>query len=448
MKKRLITILLAATMAISACTPKQTDAPVTQEEIDQAESMDEVGDAEDESAPETENALKTENISEEDSGIEEESVAEEENTAKVETFTEKSTDQVSFLLNIAGLRPEEVWSLDENKVYFGQFEGHPIAYRVLPVSTDTQTIDSGEDCLLLDCDAVLLTKEYDADGKKNDGQIHRQNEWKGSDLEAWLNGNDFLENSSVFSDVERAAVATTSLAECRQAYSAGRWTYEDFGATDRVFLLSAAEAKQLYVDDAARAKTGSNPSWWIRSAFAEAGQGAGAVHEDGHICNNSVNNFSNGICPAFNVSLSSILFVSAIRTDENSTSGEWKMTLLDESKTVQITDGQTVARTDSEADTVITVPYTCAGSDITQISVMITDQAYADDGAQILFYGALQEVEINNTTGTGIFTLPPDLKNQTCGRDYYVYLIAEAVNGDQRTDYAGEPYAITVPKAE
>lgn len=424
MKKRLITLLLAATMVISACTPKQTDAPITQEEIDAVESMDAVGYTEDESAPETENALGT------------------------ETFTEKSTDQVSFLLNIAELRPEDVWCLGDNKVYFGQFEGRPIAYRVLPVSTDTQTIDSGEDCLLLDCDSVLLTKEYDADNKKNEGQVHRQNEWKGSDLEAWLNGTDFLENSSVFSDVERAAVATTSLAECRQVYSAGRWTYEDFGATDRVFLLSAAEAKQLYVDDAARAKTGSNPSWWIRSAFAEAGQGAGAVHEDGHICNNSVNNFSNGICPAFNVSLSSILFVSAIRTDENSTSGEWKMTLLDESKTVQITDGQTVARTDSEADNVITVPYTCAGSDITQISVMITDQAYTDEGAQILFYGALQEVEINNPTGTGIFTLPPDLKDQTCGRDYYVYLIAEDVNSDQRTDYAGEPYAITVPKAE
>ena len=79
---------------------------------------------------------------------------------------------------------------------------------------------------------------------------------------------------------------------------------------------------------------------------------------------------------------------------------------------------------------------------------MITDQAYTDDGAQILFYGALQEVEINNPTGTGLFTLPSDLKDQTCGKDYYVYLIAEAVNGDQRTDYAGEPYAITVPKAE
>lgn len=412
MKKKLITLLFAATMILSACTPKQTDAPVTKEKIDSAEGMDAV---------------------------------EEENIAEEEAFTEKSTDKLSFLLNIAELRPEDFWAIGDNKVYFGQFEGIPTAYRVLPVSTDTQTIDTGEDCLLLDCDSVLLPKEYDADNKKNEGQTKRQNEWKGSDLEEWLNGNDFLGNSSVFTDVEKAAIAATRLAECSEAYSAGRWTYEDFGATNRVFLLSAAEAKNLYAEDAARAKTGSNPSWWIRSAFAEAGQGAGAVHEDGHICNNSVQNFSNGGSPALNVSLSSILFVSASKTEDEQAEKVWKMTLLDTGKTVQLAEGQTVAREDTEEGIFLTVPYICSGNEITQLSVMITDKEYTESGAQVLFYGALQDAPAGSTSGTGVWKLPLDFQNLVCGEDYYAYLIAEEVHEEQRSDYAGTPFAFLIP---
>lgn len=124
------------------------------------------------------------------------------------------------------------------------------------------------------------------------------------------------------------------------------------------------------------------------------------------------------------------------------------MTLLDTSKTVKVIDGQNVTRTDSEADTVITVPYTYTGTDITRISVMVTDKVYTDESAQILFYDALQEMTIDNTAGTGTFTLPSDLKSKICQKDYYVYLIAEDVNGDKRTDYASEPYAIHVPMAE
>lgn len=431
MKKSLMVLLLIVVTITGACASKQTEAPVTVESVVTEESTV----AEEDAAATEEKAEK--------------GASEEEKIAEPEIFTDKSTATMSFSFNVAGLRPEEAWTLGDNKVYFGQFEGNPVVYRVLPPSQDTQTIEANQECLFLDCDSVLLAKEYDADNKKNDGQTKRQNEWRGSDLEAWLNGDEFYGNSDMFSEMERNAIVSTELAEKSEAYSTGKWTYQDFGTINYIFMLSAAEANQLYVDNAERAKTGSNISWWLRSSFAEAGQGAGAIHADGHLCNNSVKNFSNGVCPAMNVNMDSILFVSTIGTgnaEETNTSVEWKMTLLDNEKTIQVADGQAVTRTDTDAGIVITVPYTYTGIDVTQISVMITDKEYKEEGAQVLFYGALHGVETDSRSGTGTCTLPSDLKEQTCGTDYYAYIFAEDVNADKRTDYASEPHPIAISK--
>lgn len=103
--------------------------------------------------------------------------------------------------------------------------------------------------------------------------------------------------------------------------------------------------------------------------------------------------------------------------------------------------------------TVVTVPYTYTDNNtanaVTQISVMITDKAYTDSSAQVLYYGALQGTDITITdggaSGTGTFILPDDLVVKTSGRDYYVYLIAEDVKGSEETDYASMPVQIMKP---
>lgn len=366
-----------------------------------------------------------------------------------ETFTEKSTDTMDFCLNTADLKSEQTWTLGNHKVYFGQFEGYPIVYRILPPSPDTQTIADNKECLFLDCDSVLLAKEYDADNKKNDGQAKRQNEWKGSDLEEWLNGDEFYGNSNMFSKIEKDAIVSTELAEKSEAYSTRKWTYQDFAATNYIFMLSAAEANQLYAGDAERAKTGSNISWWLRSSFAEAGQGAGAIHADGHLCNNSVKNFSNGVCPAMNIEISKILFASCLKGEvEEGESTIWKLTMSDPDKFVNIADGQTPAREDVENGSIITIPYTYVGIDVTQISVMITDVEYSTAEARVLFYGALQGVDILRFSGTGTFVLPVELEEQICGTDYHAYIIAEDVNADKKTDYASLPCEVMIPIGE
>lgn len=385
----------------------------------------------------------------EDMVEDEEIISEEEKIIEPETFTEKSTCAMDFCLNIADLKPEQTWTLGNDKVYFGQFEGNAVVYRVLPDSPDTQTPEEGVECLFLDCDSVLLPKEYDADNKKNEGQTKRQNEWKGSDLEEWLNGEEVYGNSNMFSQIEKDAIVSTELAEKSEAYSTGKWTYQDFAATNYIFMLSAAEANQLYAENEERAKNGSNISWWMRSSFAEAGQGAGAIHADGHLCNNSVKNYSNGVCPAMNVEVSKILFASCLKGErEEGESTIWKLTMSDPDKYINIADGQTPTREDGENGPIITVPYTYAGIDVTQISVMITDMEYSTAEARVLFYGALQGVDILSFSGTGTFVLPAELEAQICGTDYHAYIIAEDVNADKKTDYASEPCEIMIPVAE
>lgn len=79
----------------------------------------------------------------------------------------------------------------------------------------------------------------------------------------------------------------------------------------------------------------------------------------------------------------------------------------------------------------ITVPYTYSGNDVSQISVMITNKAYHESGAEVLYYGALQGNEDENK---GTFELPSDLPD-----GYKIYILAEDVNTGKYTDYASAP---------
>lgn len=362
----------------------------------------------------------------------------------------------SIQMDVSALCPQEgLWGVGGNKVYYGHYEGIPVAYRILAPS-EVQTVENERPALLLDCDYTLLTREYDADGKKNDTQEKRQNQWKGSDLEDWLNGSDFLENTDVFSTLEKETIVSVTLAENATGYFAGKWTYDDFESTDRVFLLSAQEANHLYIENSARIKAGTQVNWWLRSAFAEAGNGVGVIHSDGHICNNSVNNYSVGVSPAFNLALDHILFASISGFDKSlelseeaskvtdTTSNRWKVTLLDPDKTVEIAENGTIEKNQEDTKTMITVPYNCTGNGITQISIMITDKPYIEQEAMVLYYGALTGIPNAEGTGSGTFILPTKLQAQTCGKDYYAYLIAEEINGSYETDYASEPYEILI----
>lgn len=355
----------------------------------------------------------------------------------------------SINLNAAVLRPESTWSSGGNLVYFGIYDDNPVAYRVLS-SPNTQ--ESSGDYLLLDCDTILKKMMFSA----------RSIFWTDNECTVmnWLKGAEFYDGS-VFSGIEKTAIAEIPLAK-QDPYGAGDAgnTYKDFDGKSRVFCLSAAEADGLYADDNARNKTDGRAFWWLRSFKQDSVWDIGVVNEVGKIGCYTGYTDSIGVSPALNVNLSSVLFASengtgkasALAAVSGSTAEQWKLTLRDSNKTVKVTDGQSVTRTDAGGSTAITVPYTYTDTNtanpVSQISVMITDKAYTDSGAQVLYYGALDTtITGSGASGTGTFTLPADLAGQTCGTDYYAYIVAEDVNGSNVTDYAGDPAEITIPAA-
>ena len=172
------------------------------------------------------------------------------------------------------------------------------------------------------------------------------------------------------------------------------------------------------------------------------------MNSNGNIYTYYVDGTRVGVSPAFNLNRASVLFTSANGVSKSSdtltavTDGsgtkEWKLTLLDSAKTVKVTDGSYVTKS---GDT-ITVPYTYTGSDVSQISVMITSGAYDAAGTEILYYGKLKTADSlsgSNGSGKGTFTLPTGLPE-----GYKMYILAEDVNEDKYTDYASAPVEITV----
>ena len=236
------------------------------------------------------------------------------------------------------------------------------------------------------------------------------------------------------------------------------WENTDCIAGDEVanavfWPLSLKEASN--VDETLRQL---NAKWWLRSPGSGAGFAA-CVYNEGYVIapGDHVNGYC-GVRPAFYLNLDSVLFTSACGTSKSSavshesasigttTGTDWKLTLKDDRKTINVTDNNVVTRS---ADGVITVPYTYTDTATTdaekanQISVMITDKAYTESDAQILYYGALQTDSINSGSGKGTFELPNGLDGKTLGSDYHVYILAEHINDTNATDYASEPVEIT-----
>ncbi len=353
------------------------------------------------------------------------------------------------------------WNASEGMtVYFGTYNGEPVKYRVLPESPDTQTTD--EACVLLDADAVLAQIPFHGTIDAGSGQASgNPNEWAGCDLREYL-AQQYEESvngaeDAMFSEAEAQAIANTELGST--AYEEDLDTlyasFLDYASEDHLFLLSAKEAQMLYADNSARIKTGGNDFWWVRSANVSEPAYAGFVVSSGEVLIGNVDADWIGVSPALNLRSSCVLFTSALDKTtalldgavQISESTEWKVTLRDPEKSICITDGACAA---VREDGTVLVPYTCTDSGsfsgISQISVMITDADYTADGARILYYGALQDIQNENgegfgsqevQTGTGTFVLPEDLPEE-----YHIYLLAEYVSESQYSDYASEPAEI------
>ena len=342
-----------------------------------------------------------------------------------------------------------------NYVYFGSCDGKPIRFRVLDKDSTVHT--SGK-ALFLDSDEILFDEYFDnADTPSNimDGK----NVWKGSGIQAILNG-PFLEG---FDAMEEAAVMT-SKGNGGRSFEPGSHGSNCFGVpvtlNDKVFPLDVADVineeygyssddgyhvqKDEYLTDRFaihdvlnRSKDGNthNHTYMLRTAAAENYLNHyGGVDKDGHIYNQAYND--TGIAPALNLDEASILF----STKTGNSDDEYKLTLYDNDLTIAVPSGKDI----SISGSAVTIPYEIGGADAkdaARVSVLILDKEYTaatDTGASILYYDSIGKA----SASSGKFTLPKDLDLSAWGKDYYVYVLAEILNGSHETDYASAPVQI------
>ncbi len=290
--------------------------------------------------------------------------------------------------------------------------------------------------LLLTKDLLSATQAFDDD----------KSDWSTSTIRGNLNDTEKTEASGGFlgtmTSVEQTSIDATTINSSKTT-NGGYASYPSGTTSDKIFLLDLADVTNANYGFTSNNTRAANSWWWLRSP-GYFDDDADNVNDDGNVNSygSAVFNVYGSVRPAFNLNLSSVLFTSASGTSKSSfasvnttSANTWKLTLKDSSKGVSITSGQSVSRNGQT----ITVPYTYTGSDVSQISIMITDKAYGEGDASILYYGALTTTLA--ATGTGTFTLPEGLSE-----DYKVYMMAEDVNGDTLSDYSSEPEALTIPE--
>ena len=212
--------------------------------------------------------------------------------------------------------------------------------------------------------------------------------------------------------------------------------------------LSAKEA--IAVNNDLRALNPAHPNWvttgwWLRSPGSDKYRLA-VVRSEGSVQYSgfSVLIFNNHrtVRPAFNLNLNSVLFASAAvggKPDGGLTpipeysGNEWKLTLLDSSRSFAVT-GKTA---DAAPDDTITLNYKGATTGINEyISAIIADSS----GAR--YYGRVAQPTAES--GTVEIKIPSDL----APGDYTLKVFSEQCNGDYNTDYASNftDIALTVEK--
>ena len=336
-------------------------------------------------------------------------------------------------------------------IYFGNWEAldsnttsGPIRWRVLDDQTNT-----GESGLFLLSDVLLGTGSMG--GVYFDNTSRFSNAWQGSSAQAWC--RDFAGESGAESNVndaftagELGAILATSKSDAE--FDSEHHTFcasENILSGDRVFFLSAEEAENDeygFTDDAAQvANYGTSAGrWWLRSFLNEHDLPfAGAVGDLGRVGQDGVIN-PLAARPAFNLDTSSVLFTSAAAggkadtaVDESLTAvgagtGEWKLTLLDNSRksfTASAGTGTVLMQKPGYSDWTVSIDYSGAPTGANEyVSAML-----ADESGTLLYYGRIVS---NSASGTARVTIPAGLAPGS----YTLKVFSEQYNGDKQTDYA------------
>ena len=307
-------------------------------------------------------------------------------------------------------------------VYFGQnHENNPAAWRVIGYDGNGVTSSQG-DITLLAAGAMGVIPFVDT---------ILNNEYAPSNLKTAI---DAL--AEKLTTEENAAVK-------KRALTSGSYDGENTdcvagGQVDNAVFWPLSAKEAIAVNNDLRALEPAHPNWvttawWLRSPGSNKYHLAvvrsdGSVQYSGHTI--LIFNNHRTVRPAFNLNLNSVLFASAAvggkpdggLTEVPEYSGsEWKLTLLDSSRSFAVTE----KTADAAPDDTVTLNYSGATTGKNEyISVIIAD----NNGAQ--YYGRVAQPTAES--GTVEIKIPSDI----APGDYTLKVFNEQYNGDYKTDYA------------
>jgi hypothetical protein len=196
-----------------------------------------------------------------------------------------------------------------SSVYWFKYE--PITWRVLDVQSNRA---------FLMADLVLDSQDYhySRDERTIGGSTVYANNYEHSHIRSWLNDNFY---NTAFTAEEKARIQTTTVDNSVASTRDNTNKYACANTSDKVFLLSYAEAtsatyglstdasKQLQPSAYAQSQgvytdtSNGNSYWWLRSPSISYASSARVVSYDGNVYYYSVDRTYNGVVPALWISL-------------------------------------------------------------------------------------------------------------------------------------------------
>ena len=305
-------------------------------------------------------------------------------------------------------------------IYFGMNSGSPIKWRVLGAGRDNNKT-AGRMFLLSE---YLLSNNVKFNDDISDG-----NAYQGSSAQTWC--SDFACNINNFSPEEQSVMLGTAKTDDAENLYYADWDASSLTANDKMFFLSARELRDYIGNKRVASDAAQNAdTWWLRSPCNTISDKAGAVDSDGNVISGSVDS-DFAARPAVNLDLNYVLFTSAAVGGKPDgfnavfvySGNEWKMTLLDSSRSGFNVTATAISTTTSGGN--VSIDYSGAKTGANEyVSALLVNSRN-----EVIYYGRIAE---NSESGTATVAIPAGLAEGS----YTLKVFSEQYNGDYKTDYA------------
>ena len=338
-------------------------------------------------------------------------------------------------------------------IYYGVWRDSPIKWRVLDTKANTGA--AGALFLLTDeCLYPLPGDLYDCYIQFNPANKTDRHLWKDSTLQNWFKNTFYSGENSAFTSAERALIPATTQASSEYFYSRLYMKLQICALeAEHVFAPSIQDimnANYGFTDSASRIAGPSNSlgpgtRYWLRS-FEPWDKLPFMVGENASLMGDWGDNPS-AVRPAMNLTTTgnNILFISAAEGGKpfgglteigKYTGNEWKLTLLDSSRSGFSVITAAVSTTNYGGD--IQIEYSGAQTgDNEYIAVLLKDPV-----GNPTYYGRSAAL----TAASGTVTIPV-AAGLTAG-EYTLYVYNEQYNGNKMTDLASDLKSIPLTVAE